>query len=323
MLKTRGFTLLEMMVVVAILVAIAGMVLPNMVTQFEYAGKDISESGIKDIRSGTFGQNLSAVTTLQDSNHQPMILGFVADAGRLPIARGSVLTNADSSHVGLAGTSSPAQLRELWEHPNNATHPLSLNTMRPYGFYKLPAGLGHEDVKLPCGWRGPYISSALKTVSRHFTASHFNLDALAVYVCAANGEDISAIKSFGPDGPLVTPDLSNPVNVFDNVIDLEGSAYKSKVTVKVLYEDGTVPDPLDSISVVLFVPNADSTDSDASVGLKIATTSLKPSTTNFFEGEISIGPRAVRGVNGAKNGTLVYFTALPTATTVTVTVPKP
>jgi general secretion pathway protein G len=47
-----GFTLIELMVVVIIIVALAGMVLPRVITRGEEAKKDIAKGGIAGITTG-------------------------------------------------------------------------------------------------------------------------------------------------------------------------------------------------------------------------------------------------------------------------------
>lgn len=109
--RRRGFTLIEVLVVLAVLVALAAVILPQM------AGR---------ARGGTTGALASGLTSLSDA-----VGAFRADVRRYPSSLVHLTTPPVVGAVDACGGSIPAQLLQQWQGPY---------LQRPFAASGLPAG---------------------------------------------------------------------------------------------------------------------------------------------------------------------------------------
>lgn len=142
-----GLTLLELMVVLVILAIVSTVALQSLQPQvdsqrFESASRLLSE--IKDASIGP-RQKFQLDGT-------PLISGFVSDVGRFPeIESADTLGTGEDNEV-----PETYGLSELWNSES------SLAVRFPFGFRSGPTQpIDYSSVRLPCGWRGPYLQLAI------------------------------------------------------------------------------------------------------------------------------------------------------------------
>ena len=139
--QMQGFTLVELVVVLAILIALATVAVSSLEGVQDQTRYSATQQGLQNIEDAVLGP-----ANQLSPQGVPLVTGFVADIGRVPVA---TLIN---------GISQP---QELWDNPNN---------LNPFGVYpaaiaNIPGGTaglapaGDEDpaVFVACGWRGPYL----------------------------------------------------------------------------------------------------------------------------------------------------------------------
>jgi prepilin-type N-terminal cleavage/methylation domain-containing protein len=132
----HGLTLLELMVVLVILAIVATVALQSLQPRVDSQRFQSATQLLKEIQSATLGP-----TEKYQIDGTPLISGFVADVGRLPIAKASAVNDSGS-----------AQLSELWDSNSD------LAMRFPFQFRPGPAQpTDYSKIRLPCGWRGPYL----------------------------------------------------------------------------------------------------------------------------------------------------------------------
>lgn len=146
----KGFTLVELMVVLVVLVALAGVAMLSTESVVEQARYDASVKTLDTLEEGIIGPD-----GLRQPDGTLIISGFVADMGRLPNGPGPMEL--------LIGTS-----------------------LKPSALQSADLD---SDVKLFCGWRGPYVRPP--TMSNVFT------DSWGKDIEFRNSTDVEALASQG------------------------------------------------------------------------------------------------------------------------------
>jgi prepilin-type N-terminal cleavage/methylation domain-containing protein len=203
MKRSRGLTLVELVVVLAILVLLAGVAVTSLQGTVDQRKFDVTAEILRDVEKSVLGD-----PDLRNTDGTPLLVGFVADMGRLP----HVPDDGDAT----AGESvaSEIALAELWNA--NAGSPAM-----PAFALGTPAGDG--EVKIGAGWRGPYLRLPAGT-SELFTGwgkAFRSLSDDAPFDPAENeGDSIRLVRSLGAD------DAAGGASPFDGDADatFEGTA---------------------------------------------------------------------------------------------------
>ncbi len=123
-----GLTLLELVVVLAILAALSTVAVQSLAQSMDQTRFEITQRLLADIRTACVGDTASS------TNSADSIRGFVADVGRMPTTLDELLINGNNL-------------------PPFAVAPASAS------------GQPHDDVLAPRGWRGPYVKLPIGATS--------------------------------------------------------------------------------------------------------------------------------------------------------------
>ena len=155
MVTPRGFTLLEMVVVLTILALLATVAVRSLDGQLDQSKYDATISGMQNIQDAVIGP---ANQRLPDG--MVSVTGFVADMGRLPqvlpVKQADGVTPVTISTLQSDGTTVARNVNgpvELWSNPNGF-FPFE---QRRANSSEVAATDQDSDVYVPCGWRGPYL----------------------------------------------------------------------------------------------------------------------------------------------------------------------
>lgn len=185
----RGFSLVELVVVLVILVALAGLVIPLIGSQTEDSRNTATNASLTELRNVILG------TYRQDMDKRLPRPGYYG--------------------VNTKGRTDKPQLRYLFINPGTYTAPGTLETTAPT-----------YDPLYKRGWRGPYFMNStgryLVDAARNFTKDYGENDDPAVIDGWGNPIVIvetgtrAELRSAGPDGILQTTD-DITLTLWDNV----------------------------------------------------------------------------------------------------------
>lgn len=240
-----GLTLLELLIVLVILAALTTIAVKSLESIGDQARYDQTERTLIQIEEATTGNDSD-----RQADGTPLISGFVADVGRLPVA---------------IGNDPETQLAEIWDSTS------TIATTFPYAVRIGPATpVDYSDVRLPCGWRGPYLRFGVGESD----------------VRDGWGEPFVARNELGNvalDGEAISSVVWQPLAPFSDPLAIDFTESESTVSVT-LNNDGSPPS---SSATVLLIPNP-LTPSELAV---IAPDSSTVSTAIF--NNVPIGTRAI------------------------------
>lgn len=250
-----GLTLLELMVVLVILAIVATVAIQSLQPQVDNQ-RFLAASGLlNQIRDATIGPRQK-----YQVDGTPLLSGFVADIGRLPRAESSSLDSPESN-----------VMAELW----------SVNTQLaiefPFQFRTGPnQSVDYSDVRLPCGWRGPYL--------------HLPVGAREIRDPWGRGPELTSTS----DGRIQTVQITVPANVDQdepNILLVDLTTSKVEVTGTVMVDN---PDN-SSIHVALLAP-----DPETSLTFLAVLDDEDEQSNSFFFRNVPVGLRAIAVEIGGK-----------------------
>ncbi len=259
-----GFTLLELVVVMAILVVLAGVAVRSMEGLDQQARFDATLRSVEEIRS-------SVAVIAAEPDHSFSVAGFAADLGRLPKAVG-----ADAS----------TQLAELWSNPRN---------LAPFAIRPAPSD---SEVLVASGWRGPYLRLEVgRATLLDGWGQPFDMLQADGVTPASDGDDVAFVRSRGADGVVD----SEPIDSYDADLttSLAEQGLQATLSGRVLLMDASTgqlqdPDPADgSVTIRLFGPNP----ATGLPGEQVVTVAA-PFSAAVFSFNTTIGPKVIRAYQG-------------------------
>lgn len=144
-----ALTLLELMMVLVILAIVSTVAIQSLQPQVENQRFQSATRLLSEIEAATIGPRQK-----YQLDGTPLINGFVADIGRLPKLAPTAVSSDPAAPEEKPG------MAELWDASTN------LAASFPFRFRSGPKQpKDYSDVRLACGWRGPYLHLAAGTQS--------------------------------------------------------------------------------------------------------------------------------------------------------------
>ena len=304
---SRGFTLVEMLVVLAILVALASIAVTSLEGVQDQARNDATQRGMQSIEDAVLGQQ-----NLHTPDGVPVITGFVADIGRLPKAAIKTVNGV-----------SQTQPQELWDNP----YGLAAFGIKQAVIGNIPTGTagtaptGDEDseVYVPCGWRGPYLRLGIgQSALADGWGNPFELlkvDRTPVAV-TPTPDEISIVRSLGVDNvrnSTATNDYREDVYVNFNTSAFSGAStgqeypavsasdnYHAPLTVSVRNYDASPISAGVTVTLKYYGPDPATGKIKVFTSAQTVATSSANITFVISDPAITIGSRVLRAYDGTR-----------------------
>lgn len=217
-MRRRGFTMLEMIVVLAILAVLTGIAVRSLEPVSQQARVDATQKTLDEIRSSIVGpQNLSGDVTTSTAS-------FVADVGRLPVSLDELFLNVNglpAYHASaLAGDDADVSLPRGWRGPYMRL-PIGATALRdgwgsPFGLELTAGGLtiaslgsdfavgGNDAYKMDRGFTLPSVGSVDSYYGESLGGQVYELiNGAWVAPTAGNGETVTVdVTFFAPDATI-------------------------------------------------------------------------------------------------------------------------
>ncbi len=258
--RKRAMTLLELLVVLVILAIVATIAVHSLQPRVDQARFEQTRKTLTEVEIAVRGQ-----ANALHADGTPMISGFVADVGRLPRLQASTpdpnAEPVDTESPILDQKNSGQELCELWDPQS------TLAKQFPFQIRSGPTSpIDYSDIRLPCGWRGPYLNLAVGQDSvRDSWSNPFEI---------AIGEN-----------QTIEQVAWQPVTPFENEnLQVNLTATKTTVTGSLNLEPGATV-----TSVVLLIP-----DPEVSTTELVVLEDMDPSPEVFLFENVPIGLRALR-----------------------------
>lgn len=276
-----GFTLLEMVIVVAILAILAAVAMRSMGSLDQQARLETTQRSMRDLGDAVLASG-------RDADGSLLVSGFVADLGRLPWA---------------FGIDPNSQLQELWSNPRG----LAAFALRP--------STSDTEVYVACGWRGNYLQlGAGQSDLRDGWGQGYDLLRADGVTPVNAGDPVAIVRSRGADNAIggsadYDVDITAPLGGQPSTPG--GDITKATIGGRVLALDANTgllrdPDPnTGAIVVRYFGPNPatggvlELTDANAAV----------PAYAYSIDG--TAGPRVLRAYQGALRSTPIRVMLQP------------
>jgi prepilin-type N-terminal cleavage/methylation domain-containing protein len=257
-----AFTLLELVVVLAILAALSAIAVRSLDTVQDQARYDATRQGLDNIQAAVVG-----MPNGRDTDGSLLVTGFVADIGRLPRA----------AQVTASGTTQ-LQLQELWVQPPGLAS------------FTMMTASSDPEVVLGAGWRGNYLRLGVgqTSLADGWGRPYDLLGADGVTPVVNSGDAVFAVRSRGADGLVDTTATSG----YDADMVLNFGRYTGVVSGRISQVDSAsgqlISPDLSKGPIVVrgFVPDPDTG------ALREIETVVSPSFTYSFT--LTIGPRVLR-----------------------------
>ncbi|HEX4132440.1 MAG TPA: type II secretion system protein, partial [Pirellulales bacterium] len=313
--RRRAFTLIEMLVVLAILAALTLVAVQSLVPLADQARTDATIKSLKSVDDAVLGPS-----NARNPDGTPLVTGFVADVGRLPIIHNDGYTdvNGNPDYLG--------ELRDTnyWQSAGFTTgfrQGPSTYTCSYTGTYNgiavataITATL--STVGFTCGWNGPYVLPGIEYSSNNSYTSPLGVtDGFGNDFILATQDNLtittlmSSSFSGGASIPLQRPFTSGLVTVSGMVLDGNtGAALADECAAFLLY-------PAPSLSTIT---------------LSVAACPMLPtSTTSSISGpftfyNVPVGFRAIVVATATTSRTTTTYVNVPFSglSNVTITLPS-
>lgn len=175
-----GLTLIELLVVVFLLGLLAQAAVLASAGALEEAQQQTTQQTLAQLETALLGQPQRL-----DSLGRPNYGGFVADVGGLPVHRGG---------------DAAAALRELWMQPGAIAATPDPDGLRSVAGFALQTTVLDADVRLACGWRGPYLRLGVGVAALRDGWGNAYLPFDRAGMASVLGGEIAAVLSYGADG---------------------------------------------------------------------------------------------------------------------------
>jgi len=285
----NGLTLIELLVVVFLLGLLAQAAVLASAGALEEAQQQTTQQTLAQLEIALLGQPQRL-----DSLGRPNFGGFVADVGGLPVHRGAPASATPEEAAAVA-------LRELWMQPGADPATPDQDGLRSVAGFALQTTVLDADVRLACGWRGPYLRLGVGVAALRDGWGNAYLPFDRTGVASALGGEIAAVLSYGADaqaaGTGYAADLSLLLDASSTVLSPMPVAARQSGDVTVRVQ--TLPSGGDVLVVRLYGPVTGPVA--GTLGL-IRKAERSPTGISFTPGDpvvvtlagVPIGPRVLR-----------------------------